>query len=211
MVFSVTLGAILTGHSVQTSVKTGMSMAQIGEFSFIIAGLGMVDRHGGDSAVRDRRGGFGRHDVVDSLVYPLGRAGGQVCRSQAAATAANLRGPVWLLDRAHASDTQNVVEISRTRRLVRWLAVDAVVVAAIVIGASIELKRSARSWRNNYSSPADLRPLPSWVARDAVSSPFWIGMIRTARFLGLELANRAFPQWARAGSTRPTLREDCWS
>ena len=41
-VFAVTLGAFLTGQSVQTSVKTGMSLAQIGEFSFIIAGVGVA-------------------------------------------------------------------------------------------------------------------------------------------------------------------------
>jgi predicted Kef-type K+ transport protein len=35
----VTLGSFLSGQSVQTSVKTGMSLAQIGEFSFIIVGI----------------------------------------------------------------------------------------------------------------------------------------------------------------------------
>jgi monovalent cation:H+ antiporter-2, CPA2 family len=36
----VTLGAFLTGSGVRTSVQAGMSLAQIGEFSFIIVGLG---------------------------------------------------------------------------------------------------------------------------------------------------------------------------
>ena len=39
-VVGVSIGAFLTGNSVRTSVKAGMSLAQIGEFSFIIAGLG---------------------------------------------------------------------------------------------------------------------------------------------------------------------------
>jgi Kef-type K+ transport system membrane component KefB len=34
------LGAFLAGFSIRTSVQAGMSLAQIGEFSFIIAGLG---------------------------------------------------------------------------------------------------------------------------------------------------------------------------
>lgn len=34
------LGAFLTGQSLNTSIRTGFSMAQIGEFSFIIVGLG---------------------------------------------------------------------------------------------------------------------------------------------------------------------------
>ena len=41
-VVSVTFGAFLTGQSIQTAVKSGMSLAQIGEFSFIIAGIGVA-------------------------------------------------------------------------------------------------------------------------------------------------------------------------
>ncbi len=35
------IGTLLTGQSVQTSVRVGFSMAQVGEFSFIIAALGL--------------------------------------------------------------------------------------------------------------------------------------------------------------------------
>ncbi len=40
-VSSVSLGAFLTGKGTKTSIAAGMSLAQIGEFSFIIAGLGV--------------------------------------------------------------------------------------------------------------------------------------------------------------------------
>ncbi|KQC02773.1 cation:proton antiporter [Pedobacter sp. Hv1] len=39
---SSTLGALLSGQPLKTSVQTGMSLAQIGEFSFIIATLGLT-------------------------------------------------------------------------------------------------------------------------------------------------------------------------
>lgn len=39
--FSTTLGAIISGQSVRQSVQVGMSMAQIGEFAFIVAALGL--------------------------------------------------------------------------------------------------------------------------------------------------------------------------
>ncbi len=39
---STALGAIISGKNIKTSVKAGMSLAQIGEFSFIIATLGMT-------------------------------------------------------------------------------------------------------------------------------------------------------------------------
>lgn len=41
-ILSVFLGALLTGQSLRTSINTGFSMAQIGEFSFIIAALGQT-------------------------------------------------------------------------------------------------------------------------------------------------------------------------
>ncbi|MBK0403916.1 cation:proton antiporter [Adhaeribacter sp. BT258] len=39
--FSTTLGAILSGQPLRQSVQVGMSMAQIGEFAFIVAALGL--------------------------------------------------------------------------------------------------------------------------------------------------------------------------
>lgn len=39
--FFVTIGALITGQSLKTSVQAGMSLSQIGEFSFIIASLGL--------------------------------------------------------------------------------------------------------------------------------------------------------------------------
>jgi CPA2 family monovalent cation:H+ antiporter-2 len=38
----VSLGAFLSGHGLRRSVRAGMSMAQIGELSFVIAGLGVT-------------------------------------------------------------------------------------------------------------------------------------------------------------------------
>ncbi|RYZ63887.1 MAG: cation:proton antiporter, partial [Proteobacteria bacterium] len=40
-IISITLGAIVSGQNLRSSVQSGMSVAQIGEFSFIIATLGM--------------------------------------------------------------------------------------------------------------------------------------------------------------------------
>jgi CPA2 family monovalent cation:H+ antiporter-2 len=41
-VAAVSTGAFLVGYGTRTSLQTGMSMAQIGEFSFIIAGIGLA-------------------------------------------------------------------------------------------------------------------------------------------------------------------------
>ncbi len=41
-IVAVSIGAFLAGYGTRTSVQTGMSLAQIGEFSFIIAGVGLA-------------------------------------------------------------------------------------------------------------------------------------------------------------------------
>lgn len=41
-IFATGTGALAAGQSLSTSVRSGFSMAQIGEFSFIIAGLGLT-------------------------------------------------------------------------------------------------------------------------------------------------------------------------
>ncbi len=39
---SVTIGALLSGQPLKQSLQAGMSLSQIGEFSFIIASLGLI-------------------------------------------------------------------------------------------------------------------------------------------------------------------------
>lgn len=52
-VFSVSIGALISGQNLKTSVQAGLSLAQIGEFSYIIAGLGVTLK------------------VVNETLYPL--------------------------------------------------------------------------------------------------------------------------------------------
>jgi Kef-type K+ transport system membrane component KefB len=47
-IVSVSLGALLSGHGVRTSIQAGMSLAQIGELSFVIASLGVTSGTVGD-------------------------------------------------------------------------------------------------------------------------------------------------------------------
>lgn len=52
-VLSCSLGCFVAGNNRQTSLKVGMSLAQIGEFSFIIAGLGLTLQTAGKSVTSD--------------------------------------------------------------------------------------------------------------------------------------------------------------
>jgi CPA2 family monovalent cation:H+ antiporter-2 len=55
-IFSTTVGALITGQTLRTSVQVGFGLAQIGEFSFIIAGLGLA------------------LGVTSDFIYPIGVA-----------------------------------------------------------------------------------------------------------------------------------------
>jgi CPA2 family monovalent cation:H+ antiporter-2 len=169
-----------------------MSLAQIGEFSFIIAALGITT------------------GATDRLLYSVAVAVSAMTTLltpwliRAAAPTANfidrklprslqtfvaLYG-TWLEGLAKSSGDEHR---GRIGRLCRWLAVDAVVVAVVIIGASIELERIAAFFQQEFQVPERLSALAVVAAAAAVSSPFWIGMLRVAKFLGLELAQRAFP------------------
>jgi Kef-type K+ transport system membrane component KefB len=61
----VTMASLLSGVGIHTSVQAGMSLTQIGEFSFIIAGLG-VSTHARLS-LHAGRGRLGHHDLYHSF------------------------------------------------------------------------------------------------------------------------------------------------
>jgi CPA2 family monovalent cation:H+ antiporter-2 len=189
---SVTLGAFLTGQSVQTSVKTGMSLAQIGEFSFIIAGVGMA------------RG------VTDNLLYSIAVAVSGITTlltpwliraAQPTAAWVDKKSPralqtfgalysSWLEQlRSGSADGQT----NRIRRSIRWLVVDAVLVAAIIIGASMEMDRIADFVDDNLDVREKWTRVAVIAGAAILSAPFLIGLVRTARFFGFELAGRVFP------------------
>jgi CPA2 family monovalent cation:H+ antiporter-2 len=189
----VTLGAFLSGQSIRTSVQAGMSLAQIGEFSFIIVGLGLAMGKAGDQlyviAVAV--------SAITTLLTPwLIRSAEPTAAfvdrklPRALQTFVALYGS-WI--EQLRSGSQQDGSAGHIRRLIRWLLVDAAVVAAIVIGASIEMPTLSGFVRKYIDVSERAAELVVILAAVLVSAPFWIGMIRVTRFLGLELATRALP------------------
>jgi monovalent cation:H+ antiporter-2, CPA2 family len=192
-VVGVTLGAFLTGHSVRTSFQAGMSLAQIGEFSFIIAGLGLS------------LGAVGRFlypvavavSALTTLITPfLMRASGPVASfvdrrlPHPLQTFVSLYGS-WLAALRAGPKTRTTG--ARVRRLVLLLALDTVLVAAITIAASLNVDRLA----NFAATKAGVGP---GLVRAAIAglsillaSPFVLGAVRVARALGTLLAAQALP------------------
>lgn len=203
----VTLGAFLTGYGPRIAIQSGMSLTQIGEFSFIIAGIGLST-----GATRD-------------FLYPIAVS---VSALTAFSTPWLIRSSdsiaKWVdrhLPRSLQTFTtlygtwlqklrQNPTPGSRPRRLLHVLVVDTVMFGAIVIGTS--LSRSILTARL-----VRWLAIPSTIAQAivigiaiALSVPFCIGIIRCARSLGIVLATEALPsedagQLDRAAAPRRAL------
>ncbi|HEY9383259.1 MAG TPA: cation:proton antiporter [Gemmatimonadales bacterium] len=189
----VTAGAFLAGYGTRDSVRAGLSLAQIGEFSFVIAGLGAATAASASplyalavavatataftTPILARRAGNAAAWFDRKLPHPV-------------QTVASLYAS-WvelLVARKPASEP-----IARRNRLVRFLFLDAVAVTAAVIGTSIAYGR-----------------LPQWVGETAAASPgvrfallgagaflalpFAFGLVRTMRRLAVVLAELAIPK-----------------
>lgn len=193
---SVTISAFLTGQSVQTSVKSGMSLAQIGEFSFIIAGAGMV-ANGDNPTFKLLYSIAVAVSGITTLLTPwLIRAAQPTAAyvdrklPRALQTFVALYGS-WLEQLKSGSADEHR---ARVRGLIRWLIVDTVVLAAIIIGVSVQMD-NIRTWaEKQLTLPEEFTTVMIVATAALLSAPFWIGMISVARYLGFELANSAFPK-----------------
>lgn len=191
-IVAVTLGSFFIGQGIQNSLKTGMSLAQIGEFSFIIAGVGIAT------------------GATDNLLYSIAVAVSGITTlltpwliraaeptaawvdrklPRSLQTFAALYGS-WIdnLSAARADRDKSAV-----RRRVKWLIVDAVIVAAIVIGASVDGARMG-AWLLNRLGISTMWTATLVVVSAAVCcAPFAASLVRTACVLGFELASAVFP------------------
>jgi CPA2 family monovalent cation:H+ antiporter-2 len=193
-VASVAMGAFLTGNGTRTSVQAGMSMAQIGEFSFILAGLGLSLQATGDFlypvAVAV--------SVLSTLATPwLIRAAGPA----ATCVDRKLPGRIQTFAALYGSWIEQLRSArrgtsagARIRRMIRLLGVDAVLVAAIIIGTSI-WEDAAAAWicrRTRLSVH-----LANWLvvcAAAVAASPLLVGIVGMVRRLGTTLGRIALPE-----------------
>jgi K+:H+ antiporter len=189
----VTVSAFLVGYTPRTAVQAGMSLAQIGEFSFIIAGVGVAT------------------GATRSFLYPVAVAVSAITTlttpwlirlAGPAATFVDrkLPGPLqtfvalygsWIerLRRARAEKAGR----PRIRRLVGLVVLDAAVIVGVVIGTALELDHFSTllgAWFGISSRAARIGVV---AAAAAVLVPLLIGLVRTARQLGLAVALSALP------------------
>jgi CPA2 family monovalent cation:H+ antiporter-2 len=190
---AVTLTTFLTGSGTRTAVQTGMSLAQIGEFSFIIAGLGLSS------------------GATSAFIYPIVVAVSALTTlstpwlvRSADRVAAEIDGflprPIqtfvalygaWIESLGNRPESS--AERARLHRALRVLLIDAFVIVVLCVGAALAAEPIGR-WL------VDRTDLSSFQARGivvsvavALSMPFFIGILWTGRALGQALARRAFP------------------
>jgi len=197
-VIGVSLGAFLTGSGMRIAVQAGLSLAQIGEFSFIIAGLGLAQRATGDFLYPVAVAVSGVTTLLTPwMIRESGAVSAWVDRTlpRPLQTFAALYGS-WLEELR--SRRPGGTARAGLRRLVRLLLLDAALIAAIIVATSAAMG-SLVSYAHGTLG------LPEGVARwlligiaAALSAPFAIGVIRVSQKLGLTLARLALPAEKRA-------------
>ena len=195
-VIAVTAGAFITGAGLRTSIQAGMSLAQIGEFSFIIAAVGLAA------------------GATGSFLYPVAVAVSALTTLttpwliRAAEPTAmwvdrKLPRPIQTSAALYASWIDRIRSAppttgrSKTRRLINLILIDAAVLALVLIGAGAERGRFTTMFSNWTGASARTSLIVVLAGAVIVAIPLMFGMVRSARMLGFVLAVRALPMAGR--------------
>lgn len=192
-VLGVSVGSFLTGSRLRSSVQAGMSLAQIGEFSFIIAGLGLTLNATGSFL-------YPVAIVVSALttlttpwlIRASDPVAGWVDRilPKPLQTFSVLYGS-WVEELRNAPRSRGTV--AKIRRMLILLLFDAALFAAVVAGISANRERLIALTREHAGLPPQL----AWPLLVAVggllAAPFFFGVVRLGRRLGVTLAELVLP------------------
>jgi CPA2 family monovalent cation:H+ antiporter-2 len=187
---AVVLGVFLSGRGLRSAVRTGLSVAQIGEFSFILiavgASLGVVPRT------------FMAATVAVSVVTAflaswLARRADAIVEwvdrslPHRVQMVASLYGSwVEALQTASAQRTP----WAQVRRSARWLALDALGIVGVTIAGAMVRERLAGG--AEHAGPRVASGLVALVTVGMLA-PFLLGLLRVTRRLGEEVADIAIP------------------
>src|SRR6185503_1173047 len=197
-VTGVSVGAFLAGNGTRTAVQAGMSMAQIGEFSFIIAGLGLS------------------LGATPDFLYPVAIAVSalttlatpwliRVSVPSAGFIDRRLPGPLqtfaslygaWLerLRAASAARRSGTEAGHRVRRFVGLLVLDAAVLSALIIAISLQFQTITEALARALQFGPTLAGSVVVAATALAALPLVIGIGRLSRGLGGTLAETALPK-----------------
>jgi CPA2 family monovalent cation:H+ antiporter-2 len=190
---AVTTGAFITSGGLRSSIQAGMSLTQIGEFSFIIAAIGTAT------------------GVIRPHLYPIAIAASAITTLT---TPWLIRGArplaVWI-DRTLPEPVQTFIALygswieqlrasapasggrARIRRLVRLLVLDGFVLGLLILGVALEMNRFIAVLGALLAWPEALVKVVIVGGAIVAATPLVIGLVRMSGRLGLALAVRAIP------------------
>lgn len=176
-VFTCTLGCFLSGNDTRTSMRVGMSLAQIGEFSFIIAALGLSLK------------------VTSDFIYPIAVAVSALTTLLTPYLVRSSDGLVLLIDRFAPRPLLNSME-TYTRwvgsigqrgkgrigrkiltKLGMQIAVNLLLVTGIFIAAAFLHRKAAAAWPHFPGGDDGVKAV-LWVAALLISFPSLIAIWR---------------------------------
>lgn len=190
---AVTVIAFLTGAGTRVALQAGMSLAQVGEFSFILASAGYAAGVMPDFF-------YGVVVAVSAVTTLLTPWLIRFAEPVAAAVDRNLPRPLQTFATLHGTWIENLrsrpettAERERIRRVLRVLAIDAGVVLAIAVVAAVLGDEAAARLAARTGLGTGAARLLVAATEVALAVPFLMGIFRTGRALGQELSRRAFP------------------
>jgi CPA2 family monovalent cation:H+ antiporter-2 len=195
----VTVGAFLAGNGLRPAIRAGLSLAQVGELSFVMATIGIA---GG--AVRDALlpvvVGVSCLTAFATpwLIKRSEKIAAQIARGLPRRIATFVSFYDGWLGRLRARPTvaSNASLVRRVRRPLIVLAVDATLVAVVVIGAAATHRRVV-IWLAEQTGLTTRVALGIWVGVAAcIAVLFLVGVIRRAAVLAQLLALEIIPKVA---------------
>ncbi len=192
-VAGVSLGAFLIGEERRDALRMGISMGQIGEFSFVIAALGVSTKSTPEWLTAVAAG----VSTLTAFASPL-----MIARSTRIAATIDHSLPsriqtfaalytAWL-DRIRSTDARGRPGAA-ARKALRIVLVDAVLLLALTIAGALAGERIARWFTDLFGSPRWLTWALLALALGVCAAPFVLGIVRGARRLAEALAERSLP------------------
>jgi CPA2 family monovalent cation:H+ antiporter-2 len=192
-VISCTLGTFVAGHDRQTSLRVGMGLAQIGEFSFIIASLGLSLKVTSDFlypiAVAV--------SALTTLITPyLLRSSGSVVGWFDRTIPAPVHAWLDLYTRwVEGLGTESSFAMGLVRKWAWQIALNLVLVAGIFVGAA-SLRRFGLQWWPNIPRGEDGVKAALWLGAMLLSLPLLIALFRKLRALCMLLSEMSVTRTA---------------
>ncbi len=189
----VAIGSFLAGNSIRTSVRSGMSLGQIGEFSFTIGALGMtlgvvpLSLYTAIVAVSGVTA-----FATPWLIRGSARAGGAIDHWLPAPLQTFAAFYCAWLERLRRRRRARA-GASEIRRRFEWLLLDAAIIAAIVIVTSLEAPGLAERIRGATGLGRPLAHAAMFAAALLLAAPFCFGIVNLAHRIAIIMATSVMP------------------